>query len=165
MTHQPVMHRVYIGLGSNLDTPLEQLQQALQQLEQIPQTTLKAVSAFYGSTAVGPGAQPDYVNAAAEVNTQLAPHALLDHLQAIEQTQGRVRGPEQWSPRTLDLDLLLYGDECIATERLSVPHPRMAERNFVLQPLLDLNADLLLPDGRAVQALLSQLPSGGLWRL
>ncbi|RLT94829.1 MAG: 2-amino-4-hydroxy-6-hydroxymethyldihydropteridine diphosphokinase [Ketobacter sp.] len=160
-----MMHRVYIGLGSNLDTPLEQLQQALQHLAQIPQTTLKAVSGFYGSSAVGPGTQPDYVNAAAELHTQLAAHVLLDHLQAIEQAQGRVRGPQQWSPRTLDLDLLLYGDECIATERLTVPHPRMTERNFVLQPLLDLNADLRMPDGRAVQALLHQLPSGGLWRL
>lgn len=158
-------HSVYIGLGSNLESPVEQLQQAIDRIAAIPQTRLVAVSSFYGSTAVGPGEQPDYVNAAARLETRLDPHALLDQLQAIEQSQGRVRGPEQWVPRTLDLDLLLFDDELIETERLSVPHPRMTERNFVLQPLLDLNSELCMPDGRTIENLLQQLPANGLWRL
>ena len=160
-----MIHRVYIGLGSNLESPLQQLQQAVHHIHQIPDTQVVAVSAFYGSTAVGPGEQPDYVNAAAQLETSLEAHALLDALQAIEQRQGRVRAPQQWVPRTLDLDVLLFDDSVIATDRLSVPHPRIAERNFVLQPLLDLNPQLALPDGRRVDDLLAALPANGLWRL
>lgn len=158
-------HTVYIGLGSNLESPVQQLQQAIDRIAGISQTRLVAVSSFYRSTAVGPGEQPDYVNAAALLETELDAHTLLDEMQAIEKSQGRVRGPEQWVPRTLDLDLLLFDNEQIETERLSVPHPRMTERNFVLQPLLDLNADLRMPDGRSIENLLQQLPASGLWRL
>ena len=158
-------HTVFIGLGSNLESPAQQLQQAIDRIASIPQTKLVAVSPFYGSTAVGQGEQPDYVNAAAQLETELDAHALLDQLQAIEQSQGRVRGPVQWVPRTLDLDLLLYDLECIETERLNVPHPRMTERNFVLQPLLDLNPELCMPDGRRIQNLLNQLSQNGLWQL
>ncbi len=160
-----MIQHVYIGLGSNLESPLQQLQQALQAMEALPHIRVKAVSSFYGSTAVGPGQQPDYVNAAALLETTLDAHALLDQLQTIEQQQGRTRGPQQWVPRTLDLDVLLFNNEVIATERLSVPHPRMTERNFVLQPLMDLNSELTLPDGRALANLLAALPADGLWRL
>ena len=157
--------QVYIGLGSNLQHPLQQLQRAVDRIRQIPQTTLVAVSPFYGSTAVGPGEQPDYVNAAALLETRLQPHALLDQLQAIEREQGRARGPQQWVARTLDLDVLLFDNKQIETERLQIPHPRMTERNFVLQPLLDLNPDLALPDGRRVQDLMAMIDHQGLWPL
>ncbi|MBA53883.1 MAG: 2-amino-4-hydroxy-6-hydroxymethyldihydropteridine diphosphokinase [Pseudomonadales bacterium] len=158
-------HMAYIGLGSNLESPVQQLQQAVDRIASIPQSRLVAVSSYYGSTAVGPGEQPDYVNAAVLLETELDAHTLLDQLQSIEQLQGRMRGPVQWVPRTLDLDLLLYDHEQIQSERLSVPHPRMTERNFVLQPLLDLNPELCMPDGRSLSSLLNQLPQNGLWKL
>ena len=158
-------HQVYIGLGSNLQNPQQQLQHAIDRIREIPATSVILVSPFYGSTAVGPGQQPDYVNAAALLATQLQAHPLLDQLQAIEQQQGRKRGPQQWVPRTLDLDILLFNNEQITSERLQIPHPRMTERNFVLQPLHDLNPDLALPDGRCVQDLLSKLDRQGLWAL
>lgn len=160
-----MMHQVYIGLGSNLKTPKLQLQQAIASISLIPDVKVIAVSPFYGSTAVGPGQQPDYVNAAALLHTQLEAHTLLDQLQAIEQGQGRVRGPEQWVPRTLDLDILLFNNDVISTERLQVPHPRLVERNFVLQPLLDLNAELILPSGISVAKWLATTGSQGLWPL
>lgn len=160
-----MMHQVYIGLGSNLHTPLQQLQQAIASLKLVSGIQVMAVSPFYGSTAVGPGQQPDYVNAAALLHTSLDAHSLLDQLQAIEQGQGRVRGPEQWVPRTLDLDLLLFNNEIINSPRLQVPHPRLAERNFVLRPLWDLSANLDLPDGRRVADLLAIHGNGGLWPL
>lgn len=159
------MNKVYIGLGSNLKTPAQQLRQAIASIRLIPNMQLIAVSPFYGSSAVGPGQQPDYVNAAALLHTTLDAHSVLDELQAIEQGQGRVRGPEQWVPRTLDLDILLFNNDVISTERLQVPHPRARERNFVLQPLLDLNATLLLPDGTSVAALLAATSKQGLWPL
>jgi len=160
-----MIQRVFIGLGSNLQSPLQQLQQALSSIELIPHTRLLAVSPFYGSTAVGAGQQPDYVNAAALLTTRLTPLNLLDQLQAIEAGQGRVRGPEQWVPRTLDLDILLVDDQIIASERLTVPHPQISVRSFVLKPLLDLDSELVLPDGRPLAELLAALPEDGLWPL
>ncbi|MAR91485.1 MAG: 2-amino-4-hydroxy-6-hydroxymethyldihydropteridine diphosphokinase [Pseudomonadales bacterium] len=159
------MARVYLGLGGNLDAPVHQLRSALEHIRGLPETRLVAVSPFYGSTAVGPGTQPDYVNAACELRTALEPLTLLDQLQAIEQRQGRQRGPEQWAPRTLDLDILLYAGQVIDLPRLTVPHPRLDQRNFVLRPLQDLNPQLCLPDGRRVADLLAQVGDAGLWAL
>lgn len=153
--------RVYIGLGSNLDDPAGQLRQALTALARLPGTRLAACSRFYRSPPLGPQDQPDYVNAVAALDTELAPDALLDALQAIEAAQGRVR-LRRWGPRTLDLDILLYGDAVLATPRLSVPHPGLAERGFVLYPLAELAPDLMLPDGRSLAALLGQCDSTGL---
>ena len=148
------MIRCYIGLGSNLQDPALQLQRATEALRRLPQSRLLAVSPHYRSPAVGPGDQPDYRNAVAALDTDLEPLALLDQLQAIEQAQGRVR-TVRWAARTLDLDLLLYGDRVIADARLTVPHPRIAERAFVLRPLADLAAGLMLPGGIAVSDLLA----------
>lgn len=153
--------RAYIGLGSNLDNPAEQLRRALTALVRLPQTRLAGCSRFYRSAPLGPQDQPDYVNAVAALDTELAPEALLDALQAIEAAQGRVR-LRRWGPRTLDLDLLLYGDDILATPRLTVPHPGLAERNFVLHPLAELAPDLVLPDGRRLAALLTQSDHAGL---
>jgi 2-amino-4-hydroxy-6-hydroxymethyldihydropteridine diphosphokinase len=158
------MQRCFIGLGSNLDEPLAQLRRALNALNALEHCRLGAVSPFYGNPAVGPGAQPDYINAVAELFTTLDADALLAHLQAIETAQGRVRS-ERWGARTLDLDLLLYGAETIATDMLQVPHPRIRERNFVLYPLHDIAPELSFPDGTPLIALLDCCPDAGLHRL
>ena len=142
----------YIALGSNLHTPLEQLKRALNALAQLPQTQLMAVSSFYRSKPLGPQDQPDYLNAAVEISTALSPLALLDELQRIENEQGRVR-LRRWGERTLDLDILLYGDEIIQSERLTVPHYDMHNREFVIVPLAEIAPNLILPNGQKLAEL------------
>jgi 2-amino-4-hydroxy-6-hydroxymethyldihydropteridine diphosphokinase len=156
--------RAYIGLGSNLDNPLQQVRAALDELTRLPATRLVGHSRLYRSAPLGPAGQPDYINAVAALDTELAPHALLDALQAIEQAHGRERSLH-WGPRTLDLDLLLYGDEVFSTARLTVPHPEMARRNFVLIPLAELAPGQTLPDGRVVQDLALACGDAGLARV
>lgn len=158
------MTSVYIGLGSNLANPAEQLRSALTAMDAIPQTRVADCSAFYGSAPVGPGEQPDYVNAVAKLETELDAVTLLDALQAIENQHGRERSI-RWGARTLDLDILLFGSEIIDSSRLSVPHPRMGERNFVLQPLAELAPELTMPDGRSLAAMLQQCPPNRLHKL
>lgn len=157
--------RCYIGLGANLDEPVTQLQQAVQALKQLTQSSLVTVSGFYGSKPMGPQDQPDYVNAVAAIDTMLSAEQLLDALQQIEQQQGRRRKAERWGPRTLDLDILLYGDHVIATERLTVPHYGLRVREFVLYPLHDIAPQLRLPDGTVLSSLLAQVPLNGLQKL
>lgn len=157
------MALAYIGLGSNLEDPLAQVKRAFAELADIPQTSLLARSSIYSSHAVGPE-QPDYINAVALLDTQLAPLALLDALQAIEQAHQRVR-IQHWGPRTLDLDLLLYGAQTINEERLKVPHPYLTQRSFVLYPLADITPNLHLPDGTPLADLLSSCTADGLLRL
>jgi len=135
---------VYVGLGSNLGQPEHQVRQALDELNALPQTHLVRHSPLYRSSPHGPPDQPDYVNAVAMLNTRLAPEALLDELQRIEHRHGRVRAMH-WGPRTLDLDLLLYGDRRIDTPRLTVPHAQLHRRAFVLVPLHDIAPGLQLP--------------------
>jgi len=152
----------YIALGSNLENPARQLQAAADSLAADPQISIIAGSSVVRSAAVGPGEQPDYLNAVLAVDTSLAAEALLDRLQAIEQAQGRERSIH-WGPRTLDLDLLLYADQRICSPRLQVPHPAMAQRHFVLYPLAELcAADFVLPTGATLSSLLSQCPADGL---
>src|SRR5690606_11032591 len=136
------MARAYIGLGSNLDDPLAQVQRALERLAQLPDTQLIGQSRLYRSAPVGPEGQPDYINAVACLNTTLAPETLLDQLQHLEHQQGRVRSL-RWGPRTLDLDILLYDALVLQTPRLTLPHPEMINRNFVLHPLSELAPDLI----------------------
>ncbi|GAB3483906.1 2-amino-4-hydroxy-6-hydroxymethyldihydropteridine diphosphokinase [Marinomonas epiphytica] len=155
------MIRVYIGMGSNLDNPKEQLLRALHTLQQHPDLDQVEVSNLYSSKPVGPQDQPDFVNAVASFSTLLSPHDLLDVLQGIEQSQRRVR-ERHWGPRTLDLDILLYGSLTIEDERLTVPHRFMLERGFVMQPLCDLAADLVLPDGQTVTQHLEPLDTSDL---
>lgn len=159
------MERAYIALGSNLATPVEQLHAALRALAALPGSQLAAVSSFYASDPLGPPEQPRFVNAVAALDTELAPLALLDALQAIERAQGRVRKAERWGPRTLDLDILLFGDLQLASERLTLPHYHMHARAFVLYPLAEIAPDLSLPDGRPLRALLADCPYAGLERL
>ncbi|NMZ71272.1 2-amino-4-hydroxy-6-hydroxymethyldihydropteridine diphosphokinase [Pseudomonas peli] len=160
-----MMERVYIGLGSNLATPIEQLRSALAALAALPQTDLIAQSSFYSSDPLGPADQPRYVNAVAALDTELSPLALLDALQTIELEQGRTRKAERWGPRTLDLDILLFGERLLDEPRLTVPHYHMHARAFVLYPLAEIAPDLKLPDGRALIELLGACPYVGLERL
>lgn len=156
--------RAWIGLGSNLDDPVAQVSSALDELRGLPGCTLAAQSSLYRSDPVGPAGQPDYINAVAALDTTLEPEALLDALQAIEQIHQRVR-KIHWGPRTLDLDLLLYGDQVISTPRLTVPHAFMIERNFVLWPLAELAPELFLPDGRSLNDILEHCPMGTLEKI
>ncbi|SIS06346.1 2-amino-4-hydroxy-6-hydroxymethyldihydropteridinediphosphokinase [Aquipseudomonas alcaligenes] len=160
------MERVYIGLGSNLAEPLRQLQAALAAIAALPHSHLAATSSLYASDPLGPPDQPRYVNAVAALDTELAPLELLDALQRIEQEQGRMRKAERWGPRTLDLDILLFGDRLLSEARLTVPHYHMHARAFVLYPLAEIApTDLQLPDGRRLEQLLAACPYVGLERL
>lgn len=153
------METLYIGLGSNLAEPVQQLDAALSALAQLPHSRLIASSAYYSSAPLGPSDQPRYTNAVAHLETTLAPHALLDHLQTIELSQGRQRKAERWGPRTLDLDILLFGERIIDDVRLRVPHYHMHARPFVLLPLAELcPANFILADGRQLADLLRQCP-------
>lgn len=153
----------YIGLGSNLQQPIQQINQALQLLKELPRTHLTAASPLYRSAPLGPADQPDYINAVAALTTQLSPLVLLDGLQAIEEQQGRIREGERWGPRTLDLDLLLYADQQIHNARLVVPHPGLGDRNFVLYPLYDVaGKDLSIPGLDKLAHLLEACPRQGL---
>lgn len=154
------MNTAFIGLGSNLQHPQQQLEQAIAILRSSLDESLK-VSPYYQSKAVGPGEQPDYINAAAMLTTNLKPLELLKQLQMIEAQQGRVRTEIQFSPRTLDLDILLYNDEVINHNDLQVPHPRMLERNFVIMPLFDLAPDLNI-NGQALSEIKASLSHEGL---
>ncbi|MBE4576102.1 2-amino-4-hydroxy-6-hydroxymethyldihydropteridine diphosphokinase [Vibrio navarrensis] len=156
------MIRAYIAIGSNLADPVAQANRAIAALKSLPNSELVAVSQLYSSTPMGPQNQPDYINAVAEIQTELTPLQLLDCTQAIELEQGRVRKEERWGPRTLDLDLLLYGNEVIDSERLTIPHYGMKEREFVLYPLAEIAPNLTLPDGTRLAELLTQVERNGL---
>ena len=144
-----------MGLGSNLDNPIEQIKKALQALKLLPNTHLKIHSALYKTKPLGSQNQPNYINAVAMLVTELSPLILLDHLQAIENKQGRVRGAERWGPRTLDLDMLLYDNLELQQDRLTLPHPGLYERDFVLYPLYDCSPDLILPNGLALEVIIN----------
>jgi 2-amino-4-hydroxy-6-hydroxymethyldihydropteridine diphosphokinase len=158
-----MIERVYVGLGSNLADPAEQLRAAIKAMGLLPQSSLSGVSSFYVSDSLLPG-QPRYTNAVAALDTSLPPLALLDALQGIENDQGRER-LERWGPRTLDLDILLFGDRLIDEPRLKVPHYQIQERAFVLYPLAELAPGITLADGRALNDLLARCPFEGLERL
>ncbi len=155
------MTQVFVALGANLEDPQAQLDNAVAALSTLAENQSLRVSPYYRSTPMGEVVQPDYLNAVAGFETQLPPLALLDALQHIENTQGRVR-QERWGPRTLDLDLLLYGDAIIDEPRLKVPHYGMKVREFVLYPLAELAPELHLPDGTALAQLLKAVPLNGL---
>ena len=157
--------RSYIGLGSNLDNPIEQINSAFKAIAAIPATVLVAQSHLYINPPLCPPEQPDYVNAVAALDTHLTAHQLLEHLHAIEKDHGRTRDTVRFGPRTLDLDLLLYGDLSICTSKLIVPHPGLVERNFVLYPLAEIAPDLRLPSGQLLSDLLKKCSAKGLQKL
>lgn len=151
------MTLAYIALGSNLASPLDQVNAAIAAISEIPNSRIVAVSSLYRTPPLGPPDQPDYLNAAVALETDLVPEALLDHTQRIELQQGRVRKAERWGPRTLDLDIMLFGDITLNTERLIVPHYDMKNRGFMLWPLFEIAPDLHFPDGESLQAILARL--------
>ncbi|MFQ3790078.1 2-amino-4-hydroxy-6-hydroxymethyldihydropteridine diphosphokinase [Halomonas sp. A29] len=151
---------VYVGLGSNLADPVVQVRRALDELDSLPLTRRVAASRLYASRPVGPQDQPDFINAVAHLRTRLSPLALLDQLQALEQRHRRIR-QRHWGPRTLDLDLLLYGNETLKLPRLQVPHREMESRAFVLLPLAELAPRLLMPNGRRIADLAETLATTG----
>lgn len=153
---------VYIAIGSNLDSPLDQVNRAIAALRDIPQSRLVCHSAFYRTAPMGPAGQPDYLNLAVLLETTLTPHELLDATQAVELSQGRVRKDERWGPRTLDLDIMLFGDKVIHDERLTVPHYGLKEREFMLYPLAEIAPGLILPDGESLAAVIARTPENGL---
>jgi len=149
----------YVAFGANLGEPVETLRAAAVALARRPGVELVAGSPVYRTRPIGPPGQPDYANAVARADTTLAAEALLDVLLAIEAEFGRVRDV-RWGPRTLDLDLIWYGGEERATERLTLPHPRAHEREFVLRPLADLDPDLVLRGRPAGDWLAGLAPQG-----
>ncbi|SFN16944.1 2-amino-4-hydroxy-6-hydroxymethyldihydropteridinediphosphokinase [Izhakiella capsodis] len=153
------MTLVYLALGSNLAEPLRQVESALLALNAVPQTSLIRLSAFYRTPPYGPPYQPDFLNAVAELDTALTPLALLDHTQRIELEQGRERKAERWGPRTIDLDILLFGDLTLNTPRLILPHYDMHNRAFMLLPLVELSPGITLPNGKKAADLLAGLDS------
>jgi 2-amino-4-hydroxy-6-hydroxymethyldihydropteridine diphosphokinase len=150
------MALAYIGLGANLDQPQQQIEQALIELARLPNTTLISHSSLYHSKPVGPQDQPDYINAVALLNTRLEPLDLLDALQKLEQYHGRLR-KRHWGERTLDLDIILMGNEIIESARLTIPHSFAQQRSFVLFPLFEISPNLIFPDGIALEQLLTEL--------
>lgn len=156
--------RCFIGLGSNLENPQQQINTAIEDINTVENVQLVQRSSLYRSPPMGPQDQPDYINAVIEIETDLLAHDLLDQLQAIEQQHGRVR-KRHWGERTLDLDILLYGQQVITDDRLTVPHPGIAERAFVIYPLVEIAADWTVPGKGQVTSLVQDCPADGLEKL
>lgn len=166
------MSRAFIGLGSNLSShsegiyksPRSQVNEAIKRIIECANISLIKTSSYYKTVAIGPGEQPDYINAAIEIETSLDACKLLQVLQQIENQQGRIR-KERWGARTLDLDILIYDQRIETTSQLTLPHPRAHERAFVLAPLADLGQDLVIPGHGKVSDLLANCSMQGIVRL
>jgi 2-amino-4-hydroxy-6-hydroxymethyldihydropteridine diphosphokinase len=156
--------QAFIGLGSNLNKPEQQIRAGIDALTQIAGVEDVTSAPWYRSQAIGPGEQPDYINTVVKLTTTLEPHSLLQCLQSIENVQGRQR-KIRWGARTLDLDLLLYNQQQICTDDLVVPHPEMQNRAFVLLPLYDLEPSLILPGGERLTDLVKQCDKIGLQKI
>jgi 2-amino-4-hydroxy-6-hydroxymethyldihydropteridine diphosphokinase len=158
----PSWQPAYIGVGSNLSEPHLQVTRAVQRLRSIPATHVGLVSRWYQSKPLGPQDQPEFVNGVAGVLTQLTPEELLGRLQDVEREFGRPAQHQHWGPRVIDLDLLVFGSERRATQALTLPHPGIVQRNFVLYPLADIAPDLDVPGLGRVAGLKSRLAATGL---
>ncbi len=161
------MHKehVYSGVGSNLGDSQGKAQRAFDAIGQIEDTRVLKTSSLYSSKPMGPQDQPDYINAVCLIETSLKPHGLLKQLQRIELEEGRERKGERWGPRTLDLDILLYGSETIDTADLIIPHYGMAEREFVMVPLFEIAPNMVMHDGKPISAWVANCSLDGLRRL
>lgn len=155
----------YVGIGSNLRDPAAQVRAAFAALAELPHTRLERRSSLYGSRPMGPVAQPDFCNAVAGLVTELGADALFAALREIEARLGREPPRERWGPRVIDLDLLVYADQCRGEAALTLPHPGIAERNFVLWPLSEVAPDLLIPGVGRAAALAAKTPTAGLWMI
>jgi 2-amino-4-hydroxy-6-hydroxymethyldihydropteridine diphosphokinase len=158
-------HPAYVGLGSNLDDPVVQVRRAFAALATIPDTRLVRESSLYGSRPMGPVSQPDFINAAAGLLTQLEVGDFFAHLRALERQLGRMSPRERWGPRRIDLDLLVFAQLRIDQPELQLPHPRIVERNFVLYPLAEVAPELPVPGCGPIAELLARVNPEGLWRL
>ena len=152
------MKIVYIGIGSNLENPKMQVREAADRLKEIPGVVVVKLSSLYKSSPMGAQDQPDYVNAVAEIETNLSAEALLKFLKRIEVAQERDLDAERWGPRTIDLDILLFGDEQIQTDTLTIPHVGLKKRDFVVYPLAEVAPQLILPTGETMDVLIAQCP-------
>jgi len=159
------MQSVYLGLGANLNAPRKQIHAAVAAIKALKDVEFVCVSHDYASKPMGPQDQPDYVNAVACVKTALEPEQLLDLTQAIELEHGRVRKEERWGPRTLDIDILLFGNDVIDTPRLTVPHYGLTEREFVVYPLFEIAPTLVLPNNQSLADITKTLPLNDLQQL
>ncbi len=157
--------KAWLGLGSNLQKPLAQIEDALDKLASEPGIEILDVSGFYRTPPWGDEQQDDFINAVAQIETSLDPMPLLRVLQSIENVMGRQRSGRRWGPRLIDIDLLLYGDLQHCSEELELPHPRMHERAFVLVPLCELDSTLRIPGHGVAGELLQTLDCGGISRL
>lgn len=153
------MKSVYIGIGSNLDNPLMQIHEAVDRLKAIPGVQLQKLSSLYHSKPMGQQDQPDFINAVAAIEMNLSADVLLTFLRRIESAQGRVRTEKKrWGSRTIDLDILLFGDEIIHTNELIIPHPGLQEREFVVYPLAEIAPQLVLPTGESIADIKAHCP-------
>jgi 2-amino-4-hydroxy-6-hydroxymethyldihydropteridine diphosphokinase len=157
--------RAYIGIGSNLNDPVAQVKEAVEEIALLPDSLLVARSSLYNGKPMGRQDQPDYVNAVVALDTLLSAEKLLHGLQQIEQLQGRERDGERWGPRILDLDLLLYGKSVIDTPGLQVPHPGMHERDFVIIPLAEIAGNLNIPGQGLLTSLINRVENHSLRKL
>jgi 2-amino-4-hydroxy-6-hydroxymethyldihydropteridine diphosphokinase len=158
-------HPAYVGIGSNLDEPAGQVRRALAALADVPQTRLVRQSSLYGSRPLGPAAQPDFVNAVAAMLSQLEVDAFFSSLRALESALGREPPRVRWGPRRIDLDLLLFGEQRLDRPELTLPHPGIVQRNFVLYPLLEVAPGLNVPGCGRVAELAARADPAGIWRL
>lgn len=148
---------VFIGLGSNLSNPVQQIIKAIQDISGLEQCSLEVASSLYETPPMGPQDQPNYINAVVKISTSLKPYELLDALQSIENQHGRTRDTGRWGARTLDLDILIYDDIISHDPRLTLPHPGLASRAFVLYPLIEIDRQLKLPNLAPLQQLIEEL--------
>ena len=151
----------YISIGSNLNNPRHQVKSAIEKFKSAKNMTIEGISSWYRSLPMGPKNQPSYINGVIKISTKLSPKELLVTLQKIENTHGRVR-TQRWGPRSLDLDILLYGSLTINVDNLIIPHPGLKIRNFVLLPLADIAPRLVLPDGSSLDSLLENCSLKGI---
>ena len=152
---------VYIGIGSNLKNPIQQVESAVHALKSLPQTTWIQRSSWYESKPIGPNDQPNYINGVAHIKTSLTPNELLSQLHHIENDHGRTRDV-RWGARTLDLDILVFGQQTLNTDSLTIPHKELPNRNFVVIPLWEITPDLCVPNVPSLDILKDQLGMDGL---
>ena len=156
---------VFVGLGSNIDQPIEQVRRALAAIGTLPDTRLVAASSLYRNPPMGLADQPDYVNAVAQLRTGLSAPALLRELQGVEERHGRVKSAPRWDPRCIDLDILLFGSVRMSDDSLTIPHPGLHQRSFVLYPLYEIAPDIVVPGHGRLSDLLVSVADDGLEKL
>ena len=160
-----LVETAFVGLGSNLDDPVSQVRRALIAIGSLPDTTLVVSSRLYRNPPMGPAEQPDFVNAVAKLRTGLTAQALLHNLQEIEGHQGRTKSATRWGPRCIDLDILLFGSVRMSGASLTIPHPGLHQRSFVLHPLYEIAPDLIVPGRGPLRDLLALVTNDGLEQL